>query len=77
MQSLDFSRIPPVIAIIKEKSHYSRKVFIKNKDYELLFRSALPTIGAAHLIPLKAKAWLELTTKRLVGHQISLEGLWL
>ncbi len=27
--------------------------------------TGLPTIGAAHLIPLKAKAWLELTTKKL------------
>jgi hypothetical protein len=27
--------------------------------------SGLPTIGAAHLIPLKAKAWLDLTTKKI------------
>jgi len=29
--------------------------------------NGLPTLGAAHLIPLKAKAWLELTTKRLAN----------
>lgn len=48
-------------AILLDDNYY---YFIHAGKLEI---SELPTIGAAHLIPLKAKAWLELNAKRLVN----------
>ena len=48
-------------AILLDDSYYH---FIHDGKLEI---NGLPTIGATHLIPLKAKAWLELTTKRLTN----------
>lgn len=48
-------------AILLDDHYYS---FIHAGKLEI---AGLPTIGAAYLIPLKAKAWLELTTKRLAN----------
>lgn len=46
-------------AILLDDNYYH---FIHAGKLEI---DGLPTIGATHLIPLKAKAWLELTIKRL------------
>lgn len=48
-------------AILLDDDYYD---FIHAGKLEI---TGLPTIGAAHLIPLKAKAWLELTIKRLAN----------
>ena len=45
-------------AILLDDNYYH---FIHSGKFEI---SGLSTIGAAHLIPLKAKAWLELTLKK-------------
>lgn len=51
-------------AILLDDSYYH---FIHTGKLEI---NGLPIIGATHLIPLKAKAWLELTTKRLANDAI-------
>lgn len=48
-------------AILLDDNYYH---FIHAGKLEI---NGLPTIGATHLIPLKAKAWLELTTKRFAN----------
>jgi hypothetical protein len=48
-------------AILLDDDYYH---FIHAGKFEI---NGLPTIGASHLIPLKAKAWLELTAKRLAN----------
>lgn len=48
-------------AILLDNNYYH---FIHAGKLEI---AGLPTIGATHLIPLKAKAWLELTAKRLAN----------
>lgn len=51
-------------AILLDENYYR---FIHAGKIEI---NGLPTIGAAHLIPLKAKAWLELTIKKLVNEKV-------
>jgi|694.fasta_scaffold31213_6 hypothetical protein len=48
-------------AILLDDNYYH---FIHAGKLEI---NGLPTIGATHLIPLKAKAWLELTSKKLIN----------
>lgn len=51
-------------AILLDESYYH---FIHSGKLEI---NGLPTIGAMHLIPLKAKAWLELTIKRRANESV-------
>lgn len=48
-------------AILLDDNYYN---FIHDGKFEI---NGLTTIGASHLIPLKAKAWLELTIQRLTN----------
>jgi len=77
-----FSRLPDTVKLDIEghltpiplsESSTSLSAILLDDDYYHFIHSGkleingLPAIGATHLIPLKAKAWLELTAKRLAN----------
>ena len=59
----------------------SLSAILLNDDYYSFLRSGLttvdgiPIIGAAHLIPLKAKAWLDLTERKSKGGQVDSKNI--
>lgn len=77
-----FSRLPDTVKLnlgghltpipLNESSASLSAILLDDNYYHFIHAGkmqikGLPTIGAIHLIPLKAKAWLELTTKRLAN----------
>lgn len=75
-----FSRLPDTVKLemgghltpipLNESSTSLSAILLDDNYYHFIHAgkleiNGLPTIGATHLIPLKAKAWLELTIKRL------------
>lgn len=75
-----FSRLPDTVKLdvgghltpisINESTTSLSAILLDDNYYHFIHAgklaiNGLPTIGAKHLIPLKAKAWLELTAKRL------------
>ncbi len=80
-----FSRVPDAIKLehrekltsipIHESKTSLSAILLNDIYYDFIHAgkieiNGLPTIGAAHLIPLKAKAWLELTYERLRNESV-------